>query len=198
MLKSACASLLFLASFSSASALSDTGGPRSLRPPEVVDLQRYLGLWYEVASIPQSFQKQCVSGTTAEYSFAEDGFIRVLNSCDTESGERSLAEGRARLVDSVTNTKLRVTFVRLWTWIFAFGGDYWIIGLDEDYRTALVGSPNKKYAWILHRGPAISRETLIEAERLYRSQGYDTCQILTSVQTGGFGERRPLCKLSVE
>ncbi|MDG0817295.1 lipocalin family protein [Bdellovibrio svalbardensis] len=160
-----------------------------------VDLNKYIGKWYEVASIPQSFQKQCVGNTTAEYSMADRGFIKVLNSCDTKSGARSVAEGRAKVVDSKSNSKLKVTFVKFIDWIFSFGGNYWILDLGPNYSYAVVGDPSLKYAWILSRQPTLSLSTYISIEAKLKAQGYDTCSILTSVQTGGFSKRQPLCEV---
>lgn len=160
-----------------------------------VDLNKYVGVWYEVASIPQSFQIKCVSNTKAEYSFAEKNMIRVLNTCEQADGTRDGSEGRARITDPQTNSKLEVTFVKFIDWIFAFGGKYWIIGLDEDYTVAVVGDPTTKYAWILSRNPAISNEALQFAYETLESQGYDMCKILTSIQDGGFTKRAPLCEL---
>lgn len=160
-----------------------------------VDLNRYVGKWYEVASIPQSFQAQCARNTTAEYALLENGQVRVVNSCETSSGDISRAEGRAKVKDKKSNSKLKVTFVKIFDWIFAFGGSYWILDVDDQYQIALIGDPSRKYAWILTRSPVVSREVLMQAERHYKAQGFDTCAILTSVQTGGFTERTPLCKL---
>lgn len=160
-----------------------------------VDLQKYIGKWYEVASIPQSFQKQCVANTTAEYAVVEEGLISVVNSCDTKSGERSVAEGRAKVEDTVSNSKLKVTFVKIFNWVFAFGGKYWILDVDANYSYALVGDPTRDYAWILSRTPKVSGEQLSQFEKKLSEEGYDTCKILTSVQTGGLTERKPLCQL---
>jgi lipocalin len=78
---------------------------------KAVDLERYVGLWYEIAKIPNRFQKQCVSGTTAEYTLREDGRITVVNQCVKKDGEVDDAEGIAKVVDTTTNTKLKVSFV---------------------------------------------------------------------------------------
>lgn len=180
--------------------LSGASAPAKAEIPTVahVDLQKYLGKWYEVASIPQSFQKQCVGNSTAEYSWAENDLIRVLNSCDTAKGTRSVAEGRARVEDPASNAKLKVTFVKLIDWVFALGGKYWILDLASDYSYALVGEPRLKYAWILSRTPQVGLDFYRTAEQKLRSLGYDTCTVLTSVQTGGTGERRPLCQVVKE
>lgn len=161
-----------------------------------VDLDRYLGKWYEVAAIPQRFQKQCVANTNAEYSMAEDGLIKVLNSCDTAEGSRSVAEGRAKVVDTQSNSKLKVTFVKFIDWIFAFGGAYWIVDLAPDYSYALIGDPSAKYAWVLSRNPVMASEVYLKIEAKFKAEGYDTCQILTSVQDGGTSQRTPLCQIS--
>lgn len=160
-----------------------------------VDLNRYIGKWYELASIPQRFQKQCIANTTAEYSFSENNRIRVLNSCDTKSGKRSVAEGRAEVFDRNSNSKLKVTFLKLFDWVFSVSGNYWIIDLAPDYSLALIGDPTTKYAWLLSRTPAVPVEVLLSAEESFRRQGYDTCKIITSVQTGGLSSRTPLCKI---
>lgn len=158
-----------------------------------VDLQRYLGKWYEVASIPQRFQSKCTGNATAEYSSAEGSLIKVLNSCDTADGGRMAAEGRGKVVDPQSNSKLKVTFVKIIDWIFAFGGDYWIVDLAPDYSYALVGDPSAKFAWILSRTQAPALDLYRKAEGKFRAEGYDTCLILTSVQEGGNSSRMPLC-----
>ncbi|MBU0689751.1 MAG: lipocalin family protein [Gammaproteobacteria bacterium] len=161
---------------------------------EQVDLQRYLGKWYEIASIPQFFQRQCVSDAMAEY--AMDGkAIAVTNSCMTENGERSVAQGRARVVDELSRAKLEVTFVKLFGWLYFLGGDYWVIDLARDYRYAVVGHPDRTYAWILARKPVLEREDIVAIEARMRENGYDTCALLTTVQAGGPSGREPLCEI---
>ncbi len=151
---------------------------------------------FEIASIPQYFQRDCVANTTAEYTILEDGLVKVINSCDTQSGERKQAEGRAKNEDLNTNSKLKVTFVKFFDWIFLFGGNYWIIDLDSEYRFAVVGDPSRKYSWILSRTPELSSETLNLIKENLKKQGYDTCLLLTSIQeNGNFKERKRLCDL---
>lgn len=179
-----------------ATIFASVGFAEEIPTASYVDLQKYVGKWYEVASIPQSFQKQCVANTTAEYSLADDGLIKVLNSCDTDKGKRSVAEARAKVIDKKTNSKLKVTFVKIFDWIFAFGGNYWILDLAPDYSYALIGDPTREYAWILSRTPSFAPELFIKAEATFKALGYDTCAILTSVQSEGIGERVPLCKVA--
>lgn len=160
-----------------------------------VDLVRYVGKWYEVASIPQSFAKQCVGETTAEYTALNDGKIKVVNSCATEKGDRSVAVGRAKVVDKDTNAKLKVTFVKIIDWVFAFGGDYWVVDLEQNYNYAVVGHPTRKYGWILSRQPSLAVQDLEAISERLKSMGYDTCQFLTTPQVGGFVEKKPLCEV---
>lgn len=162
-----------------------------------VDLSLYVGKWFEVAAIPQIFQSKCIANTTAEYSFAEQNLIQVINSCDTQNGYREVAEGRAMVVDNGSNSKLKVTFVNLFnSWIFPLGGNYWIVDLAPDYSYALIGDPKAKYAWILSRKPVLDINIYKNSEIKYKSLGYDTCEILTSVQTKGLQKRVPLCNIS--
>jgi apolipoprotein D and lipocalin family protein len=169
-----------------------------VRTVESVDLNQYVGKWYEVASIPQSFQSKCVRNTTAEYEFTSSGLIKVINSCETKSGELRSGEARARVVDKVTNAKLKVTFVKIFNWIFSLGGNYWIIDLAPDYSYAVVGDPSRNYAWILSRTPYLNEIDLSESLKRLKKNGYDTCKILTSIQDGGFKKRTPLCQLNLK
>ena len=144
-------------------------------PPKTVgyvDLKKYVGLWYEIAKIPNSFQDQCVKGTTAKYVLNEDGEIDVINSCIDEDNEKDVANGLARIVDKKTNAKLEVSFVSFFGWR-PFWGDYWIIGLDENYNWAIVGTPNRKYGWILSRTPNLDKETINKIFSILKEQGYN-------------------------
>lgn len=144
-------------------------------PPQTVarvDLQRYVGLWYEIGKIPNRFQKQCVRGTTAEYTLQEDGAIRVVNRCIRADGTSDQAVGRAKVADPASNAKLKVSFVSL-LGIRLFWGDYWILGLGDDYEYAIVGSPDRKYGWILSRTPQLEPPVLERVFAILRRQGYD-------------------------
>ena len=150
-------------------------GQKNNNPPTTVhkvDLKKYAGLWYEIAKIPNSFQDQCAYGTTAEYKIDEDGDIVVTNKCYDEDGEPDIAEGVAKVVDNKTSAKLEVSFVSF-LGIRPFWGDYWIIGLDENYGWAVVGTPNRKYGWILSRTPSLPDETIKAIYDILKSNGYN-------------------------
>jgi apolipoprotein D and lipocalin family protein len=136
-----------------------------------VDLNRYVGLWYSIASIPTTFERSCVAGTTAEYTLLEDGQIQVVNTCYTSKGKKQVATGRAWIPDKDSQAKLKVSFVKfLWFWLFP--GDYWIIVLDQDYQYAVVGHPSYKYGWILSRTPEVPDDTLAQITSCIKEQGY--------------------------
>ena len=144
-----------------------------------VDLQRYLGTWYEIATIPQRFQKGCV-GVTAEYSLSKNGDIQVVNTCTKEvlDGEVRRARGKARVVDRTTNATLKVSF------FWPFWGAYWIIGLDADYKWAIVGHPDRTYLWILDRSPQMDHALYGELLALVADKGYDLTKIKKTLQPG--------------
>jgi apolipoprotein D and lipocalin family protein len=110
--------------------------------PEV-DLKRYVGLWYEIASFPQKFQKGCKC-TTAEYQLTDKDYIKVINRCQ-KPGKSAGIEGKAFVVPGTGNAKLKVQF------FWPFKGDYWIVELDPDYQWAAVGNESRKYLWVLCR-----------------------------------------------
>jgi apolipoprotein D and lipocalin family protein len=151
--------------------------PKRLEPVSSVDLQRYLGTWYEIATIPQRFQKGCVA-VTAEYSLRKDGDIEVVNTCRQGAldGEVRRVRGKAWVVDRTTNAKLKVRF------FWPFSGSYWIIGLDPDYKWAIVGHPNRKYLWILSRLPQMEEPLYRDLLRLVAEKGYDLAKIEKTLQ----------------
>ena len=96
----------------------------------------------------------------------------MVNSCIQADGSKNIAEGVAKVVDNISNAKLEVSFVRI-LGIQLFWGDYWIIGLGENYEFAIVGSPDRKYGWILSRTPKLSQEKLNQISDLLKIKGYD-------------------------
>lgn len=146
-----------------------------------VDLKKYTGLWYEIYRIPNRFQKHCVSGTTAEYKLMQDGRIEVINSCIDEDGERDIAEGVARVVDNNSNAKLEVSFFSILGWR-PFWGDYWIIALDENYQWVIVGTPDRKYGWVLSRTKELDTETFSKVQQILKENGYDWNDFVATLQ----------------
>ena len=158
---------------------------QDMKPPVTVDsvnLNKYVGKWYEIARIPNSFQKKCARNTTATYKLRDDGQIIVINRCVKKDGSISEANGVAKIVDAKTNSKLEVSFVKI-LGIRLFWGDYWIIGLDKDYRYAVVGTPTRKYGWILSRTPKLSSEDMDTIFGILKKQGYNPNDFIFTEQT---------------
>ena len=149
----------------------------ALEAVERVDLDRYVGTWFEIANFPQRFQRGC-TGTTATYTVRSDGDIDVLNQCREGSldGDLRSGLGRARVMDRKTNAKLQVSFFR------PFWGDYWIIDLDDDYQYAVVGHPSRDYLWILSRTPTMAETTYRSILGRLVNLGYDTSQLVRTQQ----------------
>lgn len=141
-----------------------------------VDLNRYLGTWYEIAAFPQSFQRGCTA-TTATYSLRPDGEIDVLNRCrkDSVDGPEKSAKGRARVVDTATNARLEVSFFR------PFWGDYWVLDLGVDYEYSVVGHPSRDYLWILARKPTMEPELYDAIVRRLAARGYEVERLVRTV-----------------
>ncbi len=147
-----------------------------------IDVERYMGLWYAIASIPTSFEQQCVQGTTAEYTLLENGRIEVKNTCYDAEGQLDVAQGQAWLPDATEPSKLKVSFVRflgLW-W---FGAPYWVIDLAADYSYAVVGHPTRTYGWILSRTPTLPSDVLEGIFARLEQQGYRRDQFRTIDQS---------------
>lgn len=182
MIPRVIAALLIMAMSTSCHGLrsSDEAGPRVV---DRFDLDRYLGKWYEIARMPNSFQRGCVAAT-AIYTKLEAGGIRVENECREGglNGERRRIEGRAWAAGEGTEAaKLKVQF------FWPFRGDYWIIELDEEYRWAVVGHPTRRYLWILSRTPAIAPQLYERIIAKIERQGYDPDDVQPTSQPATHG-----------
>jgi apolipoprotein D and lipocalin family protein len=142
-----------------------------------VDVKRYLGKWYEIARFDQVFQKGCGS-TTAEYSLRGNGKLNVLNTCVLENGSVKQGKAIASIFDKKTNSKLKVSFVPFLNRFGLFAGDYWIIGLGENYDYAVVGGPDRKALWFLSRTPVVSAERFNELRQIAEGQGFDLTKLI--------------------
>jgi apolipoprotein D and lipocalin family protein len=147
-------------------------GPAKSFPPldtvPRVNLTQYLGQWYEIARLPQWFEKDCV-GVTAEYTLREDSQIDVKNSCKKKTcdGPSKIANGVARVVDAVTLAQLKVSF------FWPFEGDYWILELGPNYSYSVVGSPDRKTFWILSRTPTLAESTIQDIIQRFTQKGFN-------------------------
>ena len=145
-----------------------------------VDLDRYLGRWYEIARFPNRFEDGCVD-VTATYSREKSGDIKVLNACVKPDG-RDVAEGRAKVVDPETNARLKVSFFG------PFYAPYWVLHVAPDYSLALVGEPEGRYLWILAREPAIPEDVKEDALARLAALGYRTEALYWTPQSAAADE----------
>ena len=137
-----------------------------------VDLERYLGRWYEIARFDHRFERGC-SEVEAFYTLRDDGMIGVENRCRLEAENRTKeAHGRAYIVDEKSNAKLKVTF------FWPFYGNYWIIDLAEDYRYVVVSEPDREYFWILSRTPEMAQNDIDHILNYASTLGFDTSKLI--------------------
>jgi len=149
----------------------------SKAPPTVarVELSRYQGTWYEIARLPMWFQRDCLR-SQATYGLLETGEVSVLNECETAAGGRESISGRARAVDEGSNARLEVRFDSWFAPLIPSQpqGNYWVLYLDEAYRTVIVGTPDRRNLWIMARTPAIDEARYAELVEIARGLGFDT------------------------
>ncbi len=146
-----------------------------------VDVDRYLGTWYEIARFPNRFQKGC-DQATANYSLQSAEKLRVVNTCvGLDDGKLQKVDGEARISDRQTQAKLKVTFLPKWLRFLNIGvANYWIIDLDADYRWAVVSEPSREYMWILSREPRMARDVYEGILKRARDQELDVARLVPS------------------
>lgn len=139
-----------------------------------LDVPRYMGTWYEVAKMPNPFQKNCVSNTVATYEAQPNGSIRVTNRCTESDGKVKVAVGEARQIGNATSPKLEVRFAPAWLSFLPFvWGNYWVIDLDADYQLVAVSEPTKDLLWVLSRTPAPNPVAFSQLTERLRKMGFD-------------------------
>ncbi|MCM8557995.1 lipocalin family protein [Sphingomicrobium sediminis] len=164
-------SLVLALSLSACSTIGrPVGNPSVPLPAQAVEVEAYLGTWYEYGRYEAPFQEGC-EAVTATYSLEDDGDIRVVNAC-TRDGERDESEGEAKIVDGSANTRLKVAFFK------PFYGDYWILdhglqGADGLYDWSIVGEPSGTYLWMLTRQAKPDADLAMMLEARVKELGYD-------------------------
>jgi len=147
------------------------------------DVSRYMGTWYEIAKLPNWFQRKCVQGTQARYKVLGPAQIEVNNKCTTASGEEIQAIGLARPNGSGLPAQLEVRFAPEWAaWLPMVWGAYWVLDLDPDYQLAAVGDPSKSYLWILSRTPVVSSERYEAVLKRLNVMGFDITKLEKTLQ----------------
>jgi apolipoprotein D and lipocalin family protein len=152
---------------------------------EHVDLARYLGTWYEICRLPLRHERATYGDITAHYSMNPDGSLRIANRAFDETGALHESEGRGDVVEGSGNARLEVTFLPEGLRWLPFGhGDYWILRLDPGYRTALVGTPTRRYLWLLHREPRVEAAVREDFLGTARARGFKLEGLIDTPQTG--------------
>jgi apolipoprotein D and lipocalin family protein len=174
--------LTLLVPLLSGAAVSLTPGAASTKPPALstvgsVDLSRYAGKWYEIARYPNRFQRDCESDVSAVYTLRANGKVQVVNACRKKDGSLKEARGTAKVVDRSSNARLKVSF------FWPFYGDYWIIGLDPEYRWAVVGEPGRKYLWVLSRATRMDDTEYQKALQVITAASYDPARLVKTKQS---------------
>lgn len=157
------------------------------KPLAVVDkieLDRYLGVWYEIARKPMYFQNKCESNVSATYTLNENGNVTVDNRCYTQDGKLMQSIGEAFVQNPPFNSKLKVSFLpEAVRWLPVGRGDYWILKIDDDYQTVLVGEPRRNYMWVLSRTQHPEQSVINEYLDYAKSVGYDLGDLIHTKQT---------------
>lgn len=147
------------------------GNRRVPEPRRPVDLERYLGRWYEIARYDQRFERGC-EAASADYGRRRDGTISVINRCRTSDGRFEAVKGIAKIADEKTFAKLKVSFFG------PFYGDYWILDHGEDYSWSIVGDPSGRYLWILSREAKPGEQKVVDLVNRAEALGYDTSMLV--------------------
>jgi apolipoprotein D and lipocalin family protein len=163
-------SLMFLMSC----AFASNNAP--LNTEAYVDINKYAGRWYEIAKIPNRFQRKC-GATRATYSLKDNGKVKVFNECiKLKNGKIQDATGEARVFNPGRNSILKVSFAP-----FPFRrlaeGDYYIMKLDVNYDHVLVGSPTRDYLWILSRSKVLDEEIIQDLLAVAAQNGFDITRV---------------------
>lgn len=148
-----------------------------LKPVANLELNRYMGTWYEISRYPNRFEESCVSDVRAVYELTAAGEVKVLNSCSEGYGrKRKESKGKAWVVDKDASAKLKVSFM------WPFSGDYWIIDIGPSYEYAVVASPSRRYLWVLSRDKQLDPRKYVGILQRIREQGFDPLLLLETRQ----------------
>jgi apolipoprotein D and lipocalin family protein len=169
----------------SATRVGAQEAPEPVRAVPALDLERYAGRWYEVARFPSWFERKCVAQATADYELRPDSTIKVVNTCRTADSTITRAEGAAHLADrDGPASKLKVRFAPAFlSFLPMVWADYWVLDLADDYRAALVGTPDRRYLWVLSRTPSLDSATYDGLVATAARQGFEVARLQRMPET---------------
>ena len=168
----------------------------ALTPATDFDLNRYVGTWYEFASIPGFLQSKCARDTRAEYTPAENGALAVMTRCTSTDGSPDARESRTRPLEASVPAVLKVTSVNfLGIWWYPLGRESIVIAVGPDYKWIALGHPSLRYARILSRSPALPDDAVKNAAAALAAQQFDLCALVTTSQSAGRATSGRLCDI---
>jgi len=160
----------------------------SALPPLTVvnnlDPARYAGEWFEIARLPNRFQNQCAGDVVARYRSRPSGGFDVINRCRKADGTVSEAAGVARPVANAPSSVLQVRFAPAFlSFLPQVWGDYQVMALDDAHTHAVVGTPDRKYLWVLSRTPTLDDAVYANLISVARNQGFDVSNVMRTPQS---------------
>lgn len=180
-----CGAALLAIGPSSGAIAAPVGNPNVPAPAKPVDVDRYVGRYYELARYENIFQRGC-EAVSADYSKIAGDMIRIVNICHDKGleGPARSVNGRAKLVEGSRNAKFKVSFLGP-----AFLGDYWVLDRAEDYSWAIVSDRSGKFLWLLHRNSTPGPAEIAFLVNRAKSLGFNTALLrFTKHKTLGRGE----------
>ncbi|MBW8486875.1 lipocalin family protein [Actinomadura parmotrematis] len=176
-----------------AAAVPASAAPAPPAPVPSVDVQRYVGHWYQVASVPAWYEIQCLRNATADYALSAAGTVSVKNACRSVFGIKSTVTGDAKPLDA-TNARLNVSFLGFnGSYAHGTGANYIVVGLDGGYRWAAVTDAGRRSGFVLSRTPALAADDAAAARAALRGAGIDPCTLKSTPQDGGAATAAPFC-----
>ena len=152
-----------------------------LQAIEELQLDRYLGVWYEIARKPFAAQKHCEYAARSIYTLNENGQIAIDQHCLNRQGREYQQSAEGFIANAPFNSKLKVSYLpEAVRWIPVWRGDYWVLKIDADYQTVLVGEPKRQYLWLLAREPALAPQTTQRYLNYAKSLGYELDDLIYS------------------
>jgi apolipoprotein D and lipocalin family protein len=154
-----------------------------LKVVDNLDPARYVGEWFEIARLPNRFQNKCAGDVVARYTARPEGGFTVVNRCRELNGRVTEAEGVARTVAKAPSSVLQVRFAPAFlSFLPQVWGDYQVIALDNAHTHALVGTPDRKYLWVLSRAPLMDDATYDQLIAAAARQGFDVAKVVKTPQ----------------
>ena len=182
-LKQLLRTLLLTTLMACASKVIQAQDIQAVKSIQQIEISRYMGTWYEIAKLPNWFQRKCVRNTQATYRLIRPQQIEVLNQCVTAEDELIQAIGMARPRTNGLPAQLEVRFAPSWLgWLPFTWGDYWVLDLDSDYQVAAVGDPSRSYLWILSRSPQMSPNAYAALTSRLALMGFDIKRLEKTTQ----------------